>query len=231
MEGSIMKIASREHSSNAFVSHNQLANVGSRSFARLLEDGGSARIISSTRARSFSEAGLLGLHFSVNDVKKAINVKPNTLRLTAQTNLLQEKAEIKLSDFSATSRLASTSSIETFSNVTGLKKSLNAIRTTAGDAHIDTVPTAKQSLLIPDDGQEVNPTYFKTARVCGKMEAQGSCFRVDVMQSNENAIIVVHCPDLSEDDILEIEYLAQLITKLFGVNFDRLIIHKSKSER
>jgi hypothetical protein len=62
------------------------------------------------------------------------------------------------------------------------------------------------------------------------LEARGARFRLQLSQSDDGAIIVVQNADLSPDDILEIEHLAQSVAASFGVSVDRLIIHNNKSK-
>ena len=224
-----MKI-SPQHAPRGLTSAATPPDQPAQSFAQLIESGQSAGTITRQRARGFSEAGLMGLHFaSEGSVPRHGEAKPGAASPQAETaasfsapgvreqpamlagQVLTTEAEGLGAEGGSPGRPALHSGISRSAPFPVLSQTAETLlpRTQQGE----TAETASNSSLLS-----------RLTRGLALRTVNPTAIRLSLVSEGNGMAIVLHGFTLNEEESLEFERNARSIAAEFGVTVNRLIV-------
>ena len=206
------------------------SRAAGQSFAARIEAGDRAKNILQERALSFSETGLLGLHYANDALNKMTGQSVSAIGTGSLPDITGANI-IKLFDNAATPPANEPTDIliTRYSGPAGGYSVSNEPAQSATKPG-SSLPLAEIVVIDPDvAANECVPTVSKIRKQAAAQNSPGVRFGLKVVEMPHGISVICEESAVSENEIQELTDLAQQVAKDFGVTIRRLIVNGNRS--
>jgi hypothetical protein len=198
-----------------------------RSFAQRIESGESARNIAQERARSFSETGLLGLHFahgSASNKQDNSYTKSDSNRpyYPSSAEPAQGDDSLKAAPFGVPVKVAEPSNVDAISSSTRISRAARGLDVTSVTLPLSSGPLSPHNLSV---GTKANKSLAARAVLKALSNFNGlKNITLRIVEEKQGLTIFIGNAELSPQVIKKMTVKANEIAKTFGVTVKEIFV-------